>query len=98
LLLFLFVKVHVLALHASTVQYILWYVDPLLCNSHCLHVGILTDTNATMAQQQTNGVFCAVYAEMLQAGQVSGQNQSVEWVSWITAGVQLVWDVAVSSW
>jgi hypothetical protein len=29
------------------------------------HVGIATDTNATVAQQQRNGVFCADRAEML---------------------------------
>jgi hypothetical protein len=34
-----------------------------------------------MAQQQKNCVFCAVRTEMLQAGQVSGQSQSVELVS-----------------
>jgi hypothetical protein len=34
------------------------------------HVGIPTDANATMDKQQKNGVFCAVRAEMLQAGQL----------------------------
>jgi hypothetical protein len=28
------------------------------------HIGIPTDTNATIAQQQGNGVFCAFRAEM----------------------------------
>jgi hypothetical protein len=42
-------------------------------------VGTPTDTNTTIAQLQRNGVFCAVHSEMLQAGQVSGQSQSVEW-------------------
>jgi hypothetical protein len=30
----------------------------------------LTDTNATIAEQQRKGVFCAVLAEVLQAGQL----------------------------
>jgi hypothetical protein len=35
------------------------------------HVGTPADTNATIAQQQRNGVFYAVRAEKLQAGPVS---------------------------
>jgi hypothetical protein len=31
----------------------------------CKHVPAATDTNATMVQQQRNGVFCVVHAEML---------------------------------
>jgi hypothetical protein len=34
-------------------------------------IGTQTDTNTTMTQQQSNGVFCAIRAEMLQAGEVS---------------------------
>jgi hypothetical protein len=56
------------------------HVDPLLGNGHEIsnyttavarqwlssdHVGTPTNTNTTIAQQQRNGVFCAVHAEML---------------------------------
>jgi hypothetical protein len=39
-----------------------------------VHVGISIDTNGTIAQQQRNGVFCAVCAEMLKAGQLSEES------------------------
>jgi hypothetical protein len=58
---------------------ILYRVQPLLCNDHKIgrytravsrqllgeHVTTATGTNATMAQQQRNGVFCVVRAEDL---------------------------------
>jgi hypothetical protein len=42
------------------------------------HVGTLTDTNATIALQQSNGVLYAARAEMLYAEQAS--EESVSWL------------------
>jgi hypothetical protein len=43
------------------------------------HVGTPTDTNATMTQQQRDGVFCAIRTEILQAGR--DNEESVDFFS-----------------
>jgi hypothetical protein len=40
------------------------------------HMGTPTDMNTTIALQQRNGVFCAVRADMLQAGQARSYRDS----------------------
>jgi hypothetical protein len=55
------------------------FEEPLLCNNHKIHrytravsrqqlgkhIPTAADMNATMVQQQRNGVFCVVHAERL---------------------------------
>jgi hypothetical protein len=59
------------------------------------HVGTPRDMNATIAQQQRNGVFCAVRAEMLKAGQVRSWRESAGW--WVSELYNRCGSVVVSS-